>query len=65
MTQDNNPFSGNTVRYEQWYDKHPAAYQSELNAIRYFWPTSGVALEVGAGAGHFAAPLGIGVAVES
>jgi SAM-dependent methyltransferase len=64
MPLSNNPFSQNTEQYERWYDEYPAVYQSELNAIRHFWPPFGEGLEVGVGAAHFAAPLGITYGVE-
>ena len=51
-------------RYEAWFDRHPAAYASELAAVRELWPAGGDALEIGVGAGHFGAPLGIRCAVE-
>ena len=51
-------------RYESWFERHAAAFQSELNAVRTFWPSACDGLEVGAGAGHFAASLGIPAAIE-
>lgn len=51
-------------RYEAWFDRHPAAYASELAAVRELWPADADGLEIGVGAGHFAAPLGICSAVE-
>lgn len=64
MTTSENPFARNTVRYKRWYDEHPAAYRSEVDALRRFWPPSCDGLEVGVGAGHFAALLGIKHGVE-
>ncbi len=58
------PFETDGNRYEAWFDRHPAAYASELAAVRELWPAGGDALEIGVGAGHFAAPLGIRCAVE-
>jgi putative nucleotidyltransferase with HDIG domain len=58
------PFETNVARYEAWFDRHPAAYASELAAIRELWPAGADGLEIGAGAGHFAAPLGIRTGVE-
>lgn len=58
------PFEQHADRYESWFRRHPAAYASELAAVRELWPASADALEIGVGAGHFAAPLGIGQGVE-
>ncbi len=58
------PFERHTERYESWFDRHPAVYQSELNAVRALWPGGRETVEIGVGAGHFAAPLGIALGVE-
>jgi tRNA-Thr(GGU) m(6)t(6)A37 methyltransferase TsaA len=42
--------------YDEWYDKHPALYGSELAALKKVVP-SGIGLEIGVGTGRFAAPL--------
>ena len=57
-------FEQNARRYESWFERHAAAFRSELDAVRAFWPSGWEGLEVGAGAGHFAASLGIAAAVE-
>lgn len=53
------PFDTHPDRYDRWFDRHPAAYESELAAIREVWPEEGVGLEIGVGTGRFAGPLGI------
>lgn len=58
------PFDRHADRYEAWFEKHPAAYASELAAVREFWPAGTDGVEIGVGAGHFAAPLGIATGVE-
>ena len=58
------PFEQHAGRYESWFERHPAAYASELAAVRELWPARADGLEIGVGAGHFAAPLGIGRGVE-
>ncbi len=58
------PFDAHHERYERWFDKHQAAYISELLALRAFVPYEGRGLEVGVGTGRFAGPLGIGVGVD-
>ncbi|WP_457654225.1 methyltransferase domain-containing protein [Rhodocaloribacter sp.] len=58
------PFDAYPERYDAWYETHPAAYVSELEAIRKCLPERGLGLEVGVGSGRFAAPLGIRYGVE-
>jgi SAM-dependent methyltransferase len=58
------PFDVHWSRYEAWFQKHEAAYLSELLALRAFVPWSGLGLEVGVGSGRFAAPLGIRVGID-
>lgn len=53
------PFDVYPDRYDAWFDRHEAAYRSELAAIRMLLPDEGKGLEVGVGTGRFAAPLGI------
>ncbi len=59
-----NPFEQYGDQYEAWFDRHPAAYASELAAVRELWPTEADGVEIGVGAGHFAAPLKIHRGVE-
>jgi SAM-dependent methyltransferase len=58
------PFETHHQRYEAWFEKHEAAYISELLALRPFVPWEGRGIEVGVGSGRFAAPLGVGVGVD-
>lgn len=51
-------------RYEAWFERHSAAYYSELLAVRAFLPLSGLGLEIGVGSGRFAAPLGVRVGID-
>jgi SAM-dependent methyltransferase len=57
------PFEQHVDRYEAWFERHPAAFASELAALRESLPPGG-GLEVGVGTGRFAAPLGIRAGVE-
>jgi SAM-dependent methyltransferase len=57
-------FDENTERYDTWFDRHAALYQSELAAVRALLPASGEGVEIGVGTGRFAVPLGIGRGVE-
>ncbi|MFY9974645.1 MAG: class I SAM-dependent methyltransferase [Chromatiaceae bacterium] len=58
------PFDAHWSRYEAWFQRHEAAYLSELLALRAFVPWSGLGIEIGVGSGRFAAPLGIRVGVD-
>ncbi|CCE23956.1 class I SAM-dependent methyltransferase [Methylotuvimicrobium alcaliphilum] len=58
------PFEAHHQRYEAWFEKHEAAYISELLALRPFVPWEGYGVEIGVGSGRFAAPLGIQVGVD-
>ncbi|WP_031432849.1 class I SAM-dependent methyltransferase [Methylomarinum vadi] len=58
------PFEDHHLRYEAWFEKHEAAYISELLALRPFIPWQGLGLEIGVGTARFAAPLGIQVGVD-
>lgn len=58
------PFESWHARYEQWFDRHPAAYVSELLALRPFVPLEGSGLEIGVGTGRFAAPLGVAMGLD-
>ena len=55
----NTTFDAYHGRYDNWYDRHGAAYGSELLAVRSLLPWQGVGLEIGIGTGRFAAPLGV------
>ncbi len=58
------PFETHTNKYEEWFDKHPDIYQSELRALKALLPKSNAGIEIGVGTGRFAAPLGITIGVE-
>ncbi len=58
------PFEQYADRYAEWFERHPAAYASELAAVRELWPPGAAGVEIGVGAGHFAAPLGIPVGLD-
>jgi SAM-dependent methyltransferase len=57
-------FEAEAARYDAWFERHAAAYASELAALRELWPGGPGALEVGVGGGRFAAPLGIAVGLD-
>ena len=58
------PFESNHQRYDVWFDRHAAAYQSELRAVRALLPRQGLGLSIGVGTGRFAAPLGVQIGID-
>ncbi len=59
------PFDTHPGAYDAWFERHPDRYAAELAAVRRLLPAEPAAgLEVGAGTGRFAAPLGIETGVE-
>lgn len=58
------PFEAHAARYDAWFERHQAAYVSELLALRPFVPITGRGLEIGVGSGRFAVPLGVHVGVD-
>lgn len=61
---DTTPFDLLAERYDRWFDRHPAAYRSELSAVRALMPGGGLGLEIGVGSGRFAAPLGVACGID-
>jgi len=57
------PFDRYADGYDGWFDRHRAAYESELRAVGRLIP-EGVGLEVGVGSGRFASPLGVRLGVD-
>lgn len=58
------PFFAHHRRYDGWFASHQAAYLSELLAVRAMLPWQGNGLEIGAGTGRFAAPLGVSFGID-
>lgn len=58
------PFERHHCRYDDWFVRHAAAYQSELLAVRALLPWHGLGLAVGVGTGRFAAPLGVAIGID-
>lgn len=50
--------------YDAWFDRHPLAFASEVNAVRSLLPEGARTVEIGAGTGRFAAALGAELGVE-
>ena len=64
MNTENNLFDKKALEYDQWFDDHYNAWQSELLAVKKFVPIGKSGLEVGVGTGRFAAELGIQKGIE-
>jgi SAM-dependent methyltransferase len=52
------------IRYDDWFERHRAAYLSELLAVRALLPWKGLGLEIGVGTGRFAGPLGVHFGID-
>lgn len=59
-----NLFEGAAAHYDDWYTHHPAAYASELAALRALMPPFQRGLEIGVGTGRFASQLSVAEGVE-
>ena len=57
-------FEVSAQEYDAWFDRHRLIYASEMQALKRFIRPGGIGLEIGAGTGRFAVPLGIKVGVE-
>jgi ubiquinone/menaquinone biosynthesis C-methylase UbiE len=57
-------FDENYKRYNDWFDRNPFVYQSEIEAVKHFIPPDGEGIEIGIGSGKFAKPLGIKKGIE-
>lgn len=58
------PFDKHSDMYEDWFEENRYAYLSEIEAVRKLLPDFENGLEIGAGSGRFAGPLGIKRGVE-
>lgn len=59
-----NIFEQYAEEYDAWFDRHPALYQSELNALKKAVPAHQTGLDIGSGTGRFAIPLNIRFGIE-
>jgi len=57
-------FARHHQRYDDWFERHSLAYQSELLAVRALLPWRGMGLSIGVGTGRFAAPLGVAFGID-
>jgi SAM-dependent methyltransferase len=58
------PFDTHAKQYDHWFETHPAAFESELAALRMALPASGHGVEIGVGTGRFAAALGVPLGID-
>lgn len=63
-THGTEPFIRHHRRYDDWFERHRAAYLSELLAVRTLLPWKGRGLEIGVGTGRFASPLGVEFGID-
>ena len=64
VTAGAEPFVRHHRRYDQWFERHRAAYLSELLSVRALLPWRGRGLEIGVGTGRFAGPLGVEFGID-
>jgi ubiquinone/menaquinone biosynthesis C-methylase UbiE len=57
-------FNSFASEYDRWFDLHPFAYQSEIEAIRWFVPSKGLGVEIGVGTGRFSTPFSITIGAD-
>lgn len=57
-------FDRHAAEYDGWYDRHAAVYLAEVETLRRLVPPGGTGVEVGAGTGRFALPLGAALGIE-
>ena len=59
------PFERHPQEYDEWFDKHPFVFQSEVEALREKLPEGDLhGIEIGLGTGRFAVALGLKEGVE-
>lgn len=62
---DTDPYRDNAGQYDRWFEKNRFVYDAELRAVRsLLGPAGRPGIEVGAGTGRFAKPLGIKIGIE-
>jgi ubiquinone/menaquinone biosynthesis C-methylase UbiE len=64
MISSRRVFDEHAGEYDRWYDEHDDVYQAQLRMLRRAIPYHGRGLEVGAGSGRFAVPLGIRCGID-
>lgn len=57
-------FDEHAEDYDRWFTENIATYGAELKAVRHMLPRCGLGVEIGAGTGRFAAPLGVAIGIE-
>ncbi|MFO7792089.1 MAG: class I SAM-dependent methyltransferase [Candidatus Saliniplasma sp.] len=58
------PFDEKSERYENWFDRNPAVYKSELMAVGKLLSKEGKGIEIGVGSGRFSEPLSIFIGID-
>jgi len=57
-------FDKHAREYDDWYDRNPAVFQSELAALKTLLPENPLSLEIGVGTGRFASALKVDLGAE-
>jgi len=57
-------FDRSAHEYDLWFDHHPALHSVEVETLRRLLPRGGIGVEIGAGTGRFALPLGASLGIE-
>jgi len=63
-TENITAFDQYTSEYDEWFEKHPTLYQSEILALKKAIPENKKGIEIGVGTGRFAEPFNIKFGVE-
>ena len=58
------PFEILVKEYDQWFQKHKYAYESEIEVIKRLLPQNGLGIELSVNTGRFASALGIKKGIE-
>jgi len=58
------PFEKFSKEYEEWFERFEKVYQAELSAVKKLLPSFKNGIEIGAGSGKFALPLGVKEGIE-
>ena len=59
-----NIFNEYYKKYDQWYDRNPNVFLSEIKAVKKLLPETGKGLEIGVGTGRFASALNISNGID-
>jgi len=64
MQENTSPFENYVSDYENWFEKHPVTFQSELQVLKQLIPQDKKGIELGVGTGMFASKLHIAYGID-